>query len=191
MQVIIVRIKNDLTNAFDELFLWFETKDELLEYRPAKGGWTIREILEHVSLTNHFLLILIKKGVTKSKELAKHENVDKVLEEYAFDWERLKVIGEHKSFEWNRPKHMEPTGISSVNEIGLTLKEQMIECLSLLDQVSNGEGVLYKTMMSVNDLGKIDVYHYIYFLVQHINRHLTQMENVRTEFENLKQNEQD
>lgn len=186
MKEIIFRIKNDLTNVFDELFLWFESKDELLDYLPVNGGWNIRELLEHVSLTNHFLLILIRKGVTKSKELAKHEDFEKVLEEYVFDWDGLKVIGEHKSFEWNRPKHMEPTGILSLNEIELTLKEQILECLSLLDQVPNGEGVLYKTMMSVNDLGKIDVYHYIYFLVQHLNRHLTQIKNVRTEFENLK-----
>jgi hypothetical protein len=40
----------------------------------------------------------------------------------------------------------------------------------------NGEGILYKTTMSVNDLGKIDVYQYIYFLAQHAKRHLAQME---------------
>jgi hypothetical protein len=82
---------------------------------------------------------------------------------------------------------MEPKGVLSLNEVKSTLKEQMQECLVLLDQMTNGEGRLYKTMMSVNDLGKIDMYHYIYFLVQHANRHLMQMEKVRAEFENLKQ----
>jgi hypothetical protein len=56
------------------------------------------------------------------------------------------------------------------------------QCHALLQSLQGGEGVLYKTMMSVNNLGKIDVYHYIYFLVQHAKRHLTQMERVEIEF---------
>jgi DinB superfamily len=184
IQNVITKIKDDLVKAFTDLFLCFEANDELLDYRPAKGGWTIREVLEHVSITNHFLLILIRKGTAKAVEIAKDKNYDDLLLNYNLDWEKLKMIGEHNSFKWNRPEHMEPKGTLSLNEIKSTLKEQMLECLSFLDQMPKGEGVLYKTMMSVNDLGKIDVYHYIYFLVQHINRHLTQMEKVCREFKN-------
>ncbi|MEJ8842180.1 DinB family protein [Lacibacter sp. H375] len=182
IQNVITRIREDLSKAFADLFLCFEANDELLDYRPAKGGWTIREVLEHVSITDHFLLILIRKGTAKAVEIAKDKNYDDLLLNYDLDWDKLKMIGEHNSFKWNRPEHMEPKGTLSLNEIKSTLKEQMLECLSFLDQMPKGEGVLYKTMMSVNDLGKIDVYHYIYFLVQHINRHLTQMEKVREEF---------
>lgn len=182
IQNVITKIKDELSKAFAVLFLCFEANDELLDYRPAKGGWTIREVLEHVSITNHFLLILIRKGTAKAVEIAKDKNYDDLLLNYDLDWDKLKMIGEHNSFKWNRPEHMEPKGTLSLNEIKSTLKEQMLECLSFLDQMPKGEGVLYKTMMSVNDLGKIDVYHYIYFLVQHINRHLTQMEKVREEF---------
>ena len=57
-------------------------------------------------------------------------------------------------------------------EVKEKLIEQKQECLSLLNQIPNGEGVLFKTMMSVNNLGKIDVYHYLYFLVQHIKQTL-------------------
>ncbi len=35
-------------------------------YKPGNGGWTINEILEHIGLTNHFLLILIDKGTNKA-----------------------------------------------------------------------------------------------------------------------------
>ncbi|HLP36138.1 DinB family protein [Lacibacter sp.] len=182
IQNVITRIREDLSKAFADLFLCFEANDELLDYRPAKGGWTIREVLEHVSITNHFLLILIRKGTAKAVEIAKDKNYDDLLLNYDLDWDKLKMIGEHNSFKWNRPEHMEPKGTLSLNEIKSTLKEQMLECLSFLDQMPKGEGVLYKTMMSVNDLGKIDVYHYIHFLVQHVNRHLTQMEKVREEF---------
>jgi hypothetical protein len=187
IQNVITKIKDELSKAFADLFLCFEANDELLDYRPVKGGWTIREVLEHVSLTNHFLLILIRKGTAKAVEISKGKNYDDLLLNYDLDWEKLKMIGEHNSFKWNRPEHMEPKGVLSLNEVKSTLKEQMQECLVLLDQMTNGEGTLYKTMMSVNGLGKIDMYHYIYFLVQHANRHLMQMEKVRAEFKNLKQ----
>jgi hypothetical protein len=36
--------------------------------------------------------------------------------------------------------------------------------------------------MSVNDLGKIDLYQWLYFLGQHARRHLQQMQEVEREF---------
>jgi len=54
-------------------------------------------------------------------------------------------------------------------------------CLTNLERLKNGEGVLYKTTMSVNNLGKINVYEYIYFRIQHRQRHLAQMQKNKTE----------
>lgn len=181
---IINRIRDELNRSFEELFHWFDSHDELLDYSPANNGWTIRQILEHISLTNHFLLILIRKGVIKSIEKAGEADYSALLDNYDLDWDKLKMIGEHRSFEWNRPEHMEPTNGIALIDVKVKLEQQRQECLSLLDQIPNGEGVLYKTMMSVNNLGKIDVYHYIYFLVQHINRHLMQIRKIKFEFDN-------
>lgn len=181
---VINRIKNELIRAFDDLFYWCKSDDQLLDHHPSNNGWTIRQILEHISLTNHFLLILIRKGTVKSIEKASSTDYSDLLVNYDLDWEKLKMIGEHRSFEWNRPEHMEPTNEIPLSDVKIKLEQQLQECISLIDQISNGEGVLYKTMMSVNNLGKIDVYHYIYFLVQHINRHLRQMEKIRLEFKN-------
>lgn len=179
---VIRRIKDELIKAFDDLFNWFESDEELLDYLPANGGWTIKQILEHIALTNHFLLILIRKGTMKSIEIAASSSYTDLVIDYDLDWDKLKLIGEHRSFEWNRPIHMEPKDDVLLIDIKAKLNEQIQECASLLSQMPNGEGVLYKTMMSVNNLGKIDVYHYIYFLIQHINRHLTQMRKVKIEF---------
>src|SRR5688572_3769059 len=189
IQDVIGRIKDESIKTFDDLFYWFQTHDKLLDYSPANGGWSTRQILEHISLTNHFLLILIRKGTLKSIEIANNTEYSNLLADYDLDWERLKLIGEHRSFEWNRPQHMEPTNKIPLIEVKEKLIEQKQECLSLLNQIPNGEGVLFKTMMSVNNLGKIDVYHYLYFLVQHIKRHLLQMTKVKQEFETLKENQ--
>ena len=59
------------------------------------------------------------------------------------------------------------------------LDSQPQECLGCLHKIPNGEGILCKTMMTVNNLGKIDVYHYICFLAQHAERHITQMEKIK------------
>jgi hypothetical protein len=186
IQDVINRIQHELIIAFDDLGRWIESDEKELDYLPVDGGWTIRQILEHISLTNHFLLILIRKGTLRSIELAATTDYSKLLVDYDLDWKNLKLIGEHRSFEWNRPQHMQPTSSIPLIEVKERLFEQKEECLSILKRIPNGEGILYKTMMSVNNLGKIDVYHYLYFLVQHIRRHLTQMAKVKLEFEGLK-----
>jgi hypothetical protein len=175
-------IETELIQTFDELFKWFNIEKELLHYSPDNKGWSIRKILEHVFLTNHYLLMLISKGTKKALERSKKEDYSHVLVDYDLDWQKLKIIGQHNSFEWNRPGHMEPRGRMPVVEIRHELESQSQQCLNLLLKVQHGEGVLYKIMMSVNNLGKMDVYHYIYFLVQHTKRHITQMERVEIEF---------
>ncbi|SCW65898.1 DinB superfamily protein [Paenibacillus tianmuensis] len=81
---------------------------------------------------------------------------------------------------------MEPKGEKPLSEVKALLKEQINECKGILNEIPNGEGTLYKTTMTVNDLGKIDVYQYIYFLCQHAKRHISQMQNVQEEFSRFK-----
>jgi hypothetical protein len=175
-------IETELIQTFDELFKWFNIDKELLNYAPNNKGWSIRKILEHISLTNHYLLMLISKGARKALERSRKEDYAEMLVDYDLDWQRLKIIGQHNSFVWNRPGHMEPRGKRQVADIRHELESQLQQCRILLQKMPHGEGALYKIMMSVNNLGKIDVYHYIYFLVQHAKRHITQMEGVEVEF---------
>lgn len=77
---------------------------------------------------------------------------------------------------------MEPTGDKELGQIRTLLKEQISECRELLKELANGEGLLYTTTMTVNNLGKLDVYQYIYFLCQHAKRHIVQMQKVMDEY---------
>lgn len=164
---------NEVNHRVDE---WFDKPESIRQYRPANGGWTIDEILEHISLTSHFLLKLIDKGAAKALRNANPEDLARELEHYVFERDKLDEIGLYQSFKWVRPEHMEPTGTADLGEVRHLIQAQRDRCLHWLDQMPNGEGVLYKTTMSVNNLGKIDVYQYIYFLAQHAKRHLAQME---------------
>jgi DinB superfamily len=180
---IIKKIETDLVYTFNEINNWFELGEKKLHFLPQKGGWNIEQILEHISITNHFLLILIRKATTKALDISLSQDFADELLDYDLDWQKLKAIGEHNSFEWNRPNHMEPLGKMKLNEVKVNLRLQLNECIEYLKKLEGGEGILYKTTMSVNELGKIDVYHYIYFLVLHSQRHISQMQKILLEYD--------
>ncbi|MEO1447964.1 MAG: hypothetical protein AAFV07_00465, partial [Bacteroidota bacterium] len=79
--------------------------------------------------------------------------------------------------------HMEPTGEPAESDIKVQLNHQLERCLRHLEELKNGEGLRYTTTMTVNGLGKLNVYEYIYFLSLHAARHLQQMEANRAAFE--------
>ncbi|UOQ67662.1 DinB family protein [Hymenobacter volaticus] len=182
IEPIIADVSNALINTFSAIDVWFDKDSRLRAYRPSNGGWTIDEILEHIGLTNHYLLILIEKGANKALVNFQHVDLSAELANYNFQYTKLSEIGQHKSFAWIRPEHMEPTGNKPLAEVRNQLKEQTHQCLTTLAKLDNGEGILYKTTMSVNGLGKLDVYEYIYFLAQHARRHVMQMEKNEFEF---------
>jgi hypothetical protein len=179
---LITEIKEALHSSFNEIDQWFDKAADLRAFRPARGSWTINEVLEHIALTNHFLLILIDKGTQKALNNITGADLQHTLSQYTFHRDKLTEVGLHQSFEWIRPEHMEPKGEKTMPEVRALLHDQLHRCIGYLDQLKNGEGVLYKTTMSVNALGKIDVYEYIYFLAQHGNRHITQMQKNEAEF---------
>lgn len=178
----IQNIENTLIEVFNQVDTWFDASEEIQNYRPQNQGWTIREILEHIELTSHFLLILIDKGAKKALNTVHKLDFEKVIENYQFQKDKLDEVGIHLSFKWIRPEHMDPKGEKNLDEIRTGIKNQLERCLTHLKNMPNGEGILYKTTMTVNNLGKIDVYEYIYFLAKHAERHLTQMEKNKIEF---------
>lgn len=185
IHTIISEIKTFLVTTFSTIDAWFDKDLELRNYRPANGGWTINEILDHIGLTNHFLLILIDKGTNKALQNVHKLDLRIELQNHVFHYDKLMEVGLHKSFTWIRPEHMEPTGDRPLEEVRNQLKEQVNRCLVNLDRLKNGEGVLYKTTMTVNNLGKINVYEYIYFLAQHGQRHIIQMQKNEAEFRSV------
>ena len=165
---------------------WFKEDDEVKAYRPNDGGWSISEILEHIALTSHYLLILIDKGSKKALKNINEQSIDELLKSEELNLEKIDRIGMHKSFDWIRPEHMEPTGEKEDQEIIDQLISQLTRCLNQLETLKNGEGLRYKTTMTVDGLGKINVYEYIQFLSKHAERHIYQMQENKNELSNKK-----
>ncbi|MDQ2793968.1 MAG: DinB family protein [Bacteroidota bacterium] len=181
---VIAEINQKLTTAFAQLADWLGAPEPLRRYHPTGGGWTIDEILEHVALTNHFLLILMEKGTVKALKNAHGLDLATELAARQSARARLDEISEPGAFKWMRPDHMAPQGLKSGAEVAATLRQQLRQCQSVLARLPNGEGVLCRTTMSVNDLGKMDVYDFVYFLAKHAERHLAQIAAVVAEYQN-------
>jgi hypothetical protein len=180
---VIATINMDLNLVRSTLLKWCENDVELLRFKPRKGGWSALEILEHITLTSHYLLIIIDRASKKALHRASLNYVSEDWEGYELLPRSLNDIGVHRSFDWMRPEHMEPTGKVSPGEVNMRMIEQFDRCVQYLLVLKKGEGRLCKTTMSVNGIGKMDVYQYIYFLVLHAKRHLTQLEKNRIEYQ--------
>lgn len=172
-------IHQTLTETVAELDTWFEQSKESRSYKPRDGGWSIEEILEHVTLTSYYLLIIIRKGRDKA---LKRAFLGEQIVAGESDLGRLAPIGHPDAFPWIRPEHMEPTRVSSLEEIHTRIHTQSQECLEILNSLSQGEGSLYSVRMSVQNLGKMDMYQWLYFLALHQKRHIAQIEQVYQEW---------
>jgi len=182
---VIDRIKQGLNATYANVSSCFGLDDALMNYTPATNGWTIRQNLEHITLTNYYLLKLITKATGKAVERAAKINYPLIIDGYDVDWKRMEAIGKHGSFNWIRPQHMEPTGVVPLIIVSTRLATQVAEVEDCLNRLGNGEGSLYQTTMSVNELGKLDVYHYVWFLILHMQRHVGQMQKIKLEFDQL------
>jgi hypothetical protein len=183
IQEVINTIRADLDEVKSLLSQWCEEDLNVLQHAPNNGGWSSLKVLEHITLTSHYLLIIIDKGSRKAIQSAAVTPVAQGWDDYELLPKSLQDIGVHKSFPWVRPEHMEPSGKVLPNEIRARVMEQFDRCHQHLLVLKNGEGRLCKTTMSVNAIGKLDVYQYIYFLLLHAKRHLTQLEKNRIEYQ--------
>lgn len=175
----VAAVRQSVIDTFRDVDAWFERPAGERAFRPGSGGWTIDEILEHIALANHFLMITWRKAVdTALRRAADGEPIP----EGESDLARLHPIGERGTFRWVHPQHMEPRGATPGDEVRAQLHRQADECLALLDRLRQGEGAMVRLHMSVNALGRIDLYEWLYFLTQHARRHVRHMALIRDEF---------
>ncbi|MBZ0282360.1 MAG: DinB family protein [Anaerolineae bacterium] len=170
----IQRIHNELIETFDHIDKCFELPADLRQFQPAKDQWAIDEILEHITLTSHFLMITLNQSLTKALKRAQEQPIPNGESQL----DRIVQISDPDVFGWIRPEHMEPTRQVTSLEVRRKMKEQRDECLNILSQIGKGEGALHRVRMSVRDLGKLDMYEWLYFLTQHARRHMVEIERI-------------
>jgi hypothetical protein len=183
IDALLAELRATLHETFAAVDAWFDQPASLRAFVPDDQGWTIDEVLNHVGLTSHYLLILIEKGTAKALANSQGRDLPDEIAHYQFPRETLAAIGTLRAFPWQRPEHMEPrTYPRPLPVVRQQMGEQLDQLLGCLDRLAHGEGLLYQTTMSVNGLGKLNVYEYVYFLAQHARRHLTQMQENEAEW---------
>lgn len=175
----IARVRSMIVAVFDQVEPWFHKPATLRSYRPSSGGWTIDEVLEHITLTSHFLMIVIRNSAATA---LKRAAAGAAIAAGESDLDLLEPIGRRGAFTWSRPEHMIPTGTVPMEEVRERMREQARECLDILERLGGGEGSLHRVRMSVNDSGKLDIYQWLYFLAQHAKRHIDQMKENEAEW---------
>ncbi len=165
----IQRVQSELIETFDRLDAFFDLPDELRQFQPAEGEWSIDEILEHITLTSRFLMITLEQSLAKVLKRAQQQPIP-------------------DAFGWIRPEHMEPTRTISSADVRHRMKTQRDICLNILHQIAKGEGALHRVRMSVQDLGKLDMYEWLYFLIQHAQRHVVEMDRICTTYHQSEKN---
>jgi DinB family protein len=175
----IEHVRTAIRSTFESVDEWFDKPAALRSYKPSSGGWSIDEVLEHITMTSHFLMIVIRNSARKALKRAAS---GKAIPEGESDLELLEPISRRGTFTWSRPEHMVPTGEVPSEHVRTMMKDQARECLDLLDQLRSGEGSLYTVSMSVNKSGRLDIYQWLYFLAQHAKRHIAQMQEVEAEY---------
>ncbi len=174
MNETVQQIQVSLRTIFEQLDAYFMLPNEVRAYHYSAQEWSINEILEHITLTNHYLMLVIRVGVAKALKRASNQPFFDTVTAL----EPIERIGDPDAFAWIRPIHMQPTGQISSAGVRSKMQAQATECLQFLRQMPNGEGALHKVSMSVQDLGKLDMYQWIYFLVQHAKRHTVEIERI-------------
>ena len=181
-EYIIALLHEEICNTFEALLPWFAKDKTVRTFSSLHEEWNIDQVLEHVLLANHYLLILIEKGRKKALKKTDRLKIKQILDSYELSNPRLEEIGINNSFKWKCPDHMIPSGKRSLDHIQHEVMKQKSLLLENLHLLNCGEGVMYKTYMSVHSLGRLDVYQYIYFLLKHMQRHIQQMLRIESEY---------
>jgi DinB superfamily len=175
-QEVHIAVSKELISAHDRVHAWFFHPPQVRAWLPKDDRWSIDEILHHITLTNHYLLILIDKATQKSLNArARGEQLV-----WPIDYQLIPVALQDadvlRAFTWHRPDHMDPRLHPATGDVKDLMRAQLARCNDLLGSLEGGWGNWCKTTMSVNAIGKIDVYQYIVFFCKHIHRHCAQME---------------
>ena len=177
MNSAIATTRTELTNAFDRLFDVFAIREDVLYYQPSNGGWSIYQVLEHVVLANHFLLRIVNKQAEKTMQWANRIDNKTRLQPYVLDTGKLKSMELNGSYIWVPQRYTEPEGDTPLLELKISLHDQLKQAIELLENEK-----LLKAIEDSYVAGKIDALHYLYFLAQHMQRHISQVSRLKKEF---------
>ncbi len=165
-----------------------ETRTELLavvdaiplslrEARPTEEGWSVAEVLEHLSRVEKGVakLVALKVGELQMQTEPPREAAEMV----AVDLGKFGLV-ETPVTKLTAPDRVAPLGEMSSEDARAALLETRGV---LLDQLHAGDGLAYSSVRHPHPfLGELDLYEWVYFVGAHERRHLAQVRAIAAHF---------
>lgn len=163
--------RSRLARGAEALALWLALEDPWWSQRPAPGAWSAAEVLEHVTLTQHYLLLLTEKLARRGLARAARGVAPPPTPTSTAVLDALAS----RDFRWEHPEHMAPGGAATRAELGARLREETRRALELFELTPRGAGALADARMGAID-ARLDVYGFLHLYTLHAERHLAQLE---------------
>lgn len=173
----IIKIRMELITTFNQVLDVFTIREDVLYYKPSNDGWSIYQVLEHIMLANHFLLRIVDKQAERALHVAGSFGQTHSAKSYSLDVNKLKRMELAGSYVWVPQQYTDPAGDMPLLQLKMTLHDQINRCLGILQNKR-----LMEAIIRTHEATKTDALHYLYFLVQHMQRHLQQVQRVKLEF---------
>jgi hypothetical protein len=173
----IIKIRMELITTFNQVLDVFAIREDVLYYKPSNDGWSIYQVLEHIMLANHFLLRIVDKQAERALHLAGSFEQTHSPKAYSLDVHKLKRMELAGSYVWVPQQYTDPAGDMPLLQLKMALHDQITKCLGVLQN-----NRLIEAIIKTHEAAKTDALHYLYFLVQHMHRHLQQVQRVKLEF---------
>lgn len=158
-----------LRATFEELTRW--SRARALDAAAEPAAWSAREVLEHVTRADHFLLKLADKLAERAARRAAR---GVPWPAGPPDFAGLACLASSE-FRWESPAHMRPTGGVALERIEAALERDAGHAAELLRRLPAGEGTLHRIRFSPVDR-HLDLYQYLAVLGLHAARHLASLE---------------
>lgn len=151
--------------------------EPLREARPSETGWSVAEILEHLSRVEKGIakLCALKVGEMQATPDAPREAPEMV----PVDVAKFAPLGD-RGVRVDAPERVVPHGEMSAEEARTALLETRG---ILLDQLHAGDGLAYSSVRHPHPIfGELDLYEWVYFVGVHEQRHTAQVRELAAHF---------
>jgi hypothetical protein len=165
IESIISKINKELIGSFAELDSWFDCDEQFLCEKFSSDQWSVTDTLEHVMLTNHYVLSLMTNRIPAATE----KDPRNTLQHYTLHVSEIEYLTSGR-YPWHSQDHLQPKGITPA-EIRSQLRDQLYSCLRQLDLLAGGDEVLFRISIPAERPCELDVYQSLYFLALHAKRH--------------------
>lgn len=176
LQARLTQVLNTVEREFGSL------TDDQLRTKPANGGWSIVECLQHLNLAERYYIRQLQHKVDKLG-LVQHSPTDQSLESGWVGRLLLNIVDPKSKRKFPAPGLVRPRAAADLNPAEVTAQFMELQTLlrSLLDKAVYLNWNSDKTSTLFGKWIKINVGDMLVMLVAHTERHLAQAMRVKAE----------